>query len=473
MKPPVAPIAMDYLAGALTMVGFDVDLLDLCLADNWKETISEYFSEREKPALIGLTLRNTDDCYYLSQDFMVPTAKAVVDVIRSLTDAPMVMGGVGFSLMPEKILDYCGLDLGVCGDGERAIVGLMDSLISGAPFEELKGLVYRKGGKFYRNEPDFFDLEAFGASARSLVQNGRYFIEGAMGNIETKRGCNQGCIYCADPIAKGTKLRLREPASVAMEIGSLLSKGIDHLHICDSEFNIPHDHALAVCREIVNNGLGDKIAWYAYLSPVPFDDELARLMVEAGCRGIDFGVDSGCDRMLKNLGRAHRKEDLRRTAEVCHRCGITFMFDLLLGGPGENFESIEETISFMKELDPSCIGISAGVRIYPGTPLSLLVELDGARSENKNLRGCTNGNDDFFRPVFYLSRALDGDIMGELKRMVGSDMRFFLGSKEEAGENYNYNENMLLARAIKEGERGAFWDILRRIRHESAKGLKT
>lgn len=464
MKPPVAPIAIDYLADALKMAGFEPDLLDLCLAGDWKQSIAEHFSDRGEPALIGLSLRNTDDCYFLSQDFMIPRAKAIADEVRSKSDAPIVTGGVGFSLMPEKILDYCGLDLGIWGDGERAIVDLMASLTSGASLDEQKGLVHRKDGRFCRNGPDFFDLRELGASARSFVANERYFVEGAMGNIETKRGCNQGCIYCADPLAKGRRLRLRGPISVVNEIESLLTQGINCLHICDSEFNIPRRHAISICREIINKGLGGKIGWYAYLSPIPFDDELARLMVEAGCRGVDFGVDSGCDRMLRNLGRAHRKEDMRRTAESCHRHGITFMFDLLLGGPGETFESIEETISFIKALDPHCAGISAGVRVYAGTPLSSLIKLEGEMSDNKNLRGCTDGNDDFFKPVFYLSEALRGDIMDELKRMVGSDTRFFLGSKEEVGENYNYNENTFLARAIEEGERGAFWDILRRSR---------
>ena len=126
--------------------------------------------------------------------------------------------------------------------------------------------------------------------------------------------------------------------------------GIDHLHFCDSEFNIPEDHARDICLELMRRGLGDKIRWYAYASPVPFSQELAALCRKAGCAGIDFGVDSGSDGMLRRLGREFSVADLSRTAEVCHHEGIVFMYDLLLGGPGETRESMRETIETMKRL---------------------------------------------------------------------------------------------------------------------------
>ena len=127
-----------------------------------------------------------------------------------------------------------------------------------------------------------------------------------MVGIETKRGCPERCIYCADPMAKGKSKRLRPPKAVVEEIKSLLQQGVSWYHLCDSEFNIPLPHAKEVCQAVLDSGLADQIRWYSYCSPLPFDSELAGLMARSGCAGINFGVDSLCDEQLKRLGRRHR-----------------------------------------------------------------------------------------------------------------------------------------------------------------------
>jgi radical SAM superfamily enzyme YgiQ (UPF0313 family) len=200
---------------------------------------------------------------------------------------------------------------------------------------------------------------------------------------------------------------------------------------------------------------------------VPFSLELATLCHRAGCAGVDFGVDSGCDAMLRRLGRNFSVEDLSRTAEICHREGIIFMYDLLLGGPGETRESVKETIDTMKRLLPDRIGVAFGVRIFPQTKLAALVKRQGQLKENPNIHGKVVGNDNFFAPVFYLSSGLGPESPQYLSRLIGGDKRFFFVSPAEAERNYNYNDNTVLVSAIKAGCRGAFWDILRRIGSEA------
>ena len=170
---------------------------------------------------------------------------------------------------------------------------------------------------------------------RQAIDNLRYLREGGMVGFESKRGCNQGCTYCADPIAKGKRVRLRNPGLVAEELANLYRQGIDHFHTCDSEFNLPESHAIEVCKQIVQKGLGDKIRWYAYLSPKPFSKELAHWMQKAGCVGIDFGVDHANEAMLRTLGRSHKDEDILSLARRAKAHGFSLLFDLLLGGPGE------------------------------------------------------------------------------------------------------------------------------------------
>ncbi len=364
MKPPVAPLALDYLAHALKQKGYQVDLLDLCFSTDVPFEVKSYFAHNDVLA-VAVTLRNTDDTYLASQDFCIDRYKLVVDLLKAQTSVPIILGGSGFSVMPRDILSYYGLDLGIWGEGELSLPLLLDMIASKQDYRDVPGLVFRSGKGFHSNAPKYLDLSHIAAPERSTIDNYRYFIEGGMAGIESKRGCPQGCIYCADPVGKGKKLRLRSPRSVADEIQSLLEMGIDHLHFCDSEFNLPEDHARDICRELIRRGLGDKLRWYAYASPVPFSQELAALCRKAGCAGIDFGVDSGNDVMLRSLGREFSVADLSRTAEVCHHEGIIFMYDLLLGGPGETRESLRETIETMKRLAPDRVGTALGVRNLP------------------------------------------------------------------------------------------------------------
>jgi len=465
MQPPVGPIGLDYLTASLVAGGFEVDILDLCFAEDYRAALEGYFRDHTVGA-VGFSIRNTDDCYYTGQDFFLPRYREMIQAIRNETSAPVILGGVGFSIMPEAILHFCGADLGIMGDGEWVLPLLLHRLECGEGYDDLPGLVRQTRSGIVMNRPAFLDLDELPSPRRGAIDNTRYLCEGGMGGLETKRGCPRGCIYCADPVAKGRRCRVRPPGRVADEVEHLLELGVDWLHTCDSEFNIPLHHAEAVCQEIIRRGLGDRVRWYAYCAPRPFSQSLASLMRHAGCVGIDFGVDSGDDGMLRQLGRDFCAEDLREAARICHQQGITFMYDLLLGGPGETRETVRETIELMRELKPSRVGVAAGVRIYPRTPLAQMVRQEGVGRDNPHLQGNVLGNPDFLAPIFYLSAHLGPDPLSFLDHLVGSDERFFFGGAEAEEADYNYNENELLVEAIRQGYRGAFWDILRRLREE-------
>ena len=476
MKPVVAPLALEYLSPALIGAGFVVDILDFAFIDHWSEDqpkswdfgytvalrVAEYFAQNT-PLAIGITIRNTDDCYYASQDFILVRTKCLVETIKQHSDAPIVLGGVAFSGMPEAIMRYLNVDFGIVGEGEAALPQFLQCLRVQSDFASVPGLIYKTSDGYRHNPIEYLDISQLSLSTRNAIDNLRYFTEGGMAGFETKRGCNQRCIYCLDPISKGRTIRLRHPKDVADELECLLEGGITHFHTCDSEFNIPEHHAQAVCEELIRRQLGEKIQWYAYASPVPFSDNLALLMKRAGCVGIDFGADHANDVILKRLKRNFTADDLRRTAQICHRHDITFMYDLLLGGPGENQATLKETIDMMRQIRPSRVGVALGVRIYPGTEMAAIVRAEGVDVHNKNLRGRIEDNPDFLEPIFYLSADLGAEPESYVANLVDGDSTFFFASLQETGQNYNYNENSMLVQAIKAGYRGAFWDILRRL----------
>ena len=160
-------------------------------------------------------------------------------------------------LLPEALLEYTGADYGIWGDGEEAVVKLLNTVASDRTPkpDDIPGLVIPGAKHPQKAEADLARLKF----NRKLSNNSLYFRLGGQIGIETKRGCPGKCIYCADPLAKGARTRLRRPESVADEIEALVAAGATAFHICDSEFNRPYAHAEAVLREIIRRKLGKKI----------------------------------------------------------------------------------------------------------------------------------------------------------------------------------------------------------------------
>jgi hypothetical protein len=459
VKPPIAPLALDYLAEALQAAGLPWAVCDLCFSDTPAETLQQVLLA-DGPLLVAVSLRNTDDCYCATQHSFIPDLQQLVTAIRRHSDAPIVLGGSGYSVAPEGVLHRAAADFGIVGDGERPLVELAKTLLDGAEVSSIPGLVWRDGEEVRATPPAWLPAPAEPLARRAL-DNERYFREGGQLGIETKRGCPFGCIYCADPLGKGSAIRPRPPRAVASEMMALASRGLDCFHTCDSEFNNDPDHAEAVCRALIESRAADALSWYAYCSPVPFSAELADLMRRAGCVGVNFGTDSADPGMLRRLGRGYCPDDISLAADACRHHGIAVMLDLLIGAPGETRESVRSTIEFMKQTGADCFGVALGVRIYAGTPLAR--EL-GAPSAASGVRGQVDNNDDLAMPLFYVEPGLGDDPVGLLKALIAGDQRFFFGWPDETQADYNYDDNPELVQAIRDGHRGAYWDILRKVR---------
>jgi tryptophan 2-C-methyltransferase len=187
--------------------------------------------------------------------------------------------------------------------------------------------------------------------------------------------------------------------------------------------------------------------WYAYCSPAPFSRELARAMRQAGCAGINFGADSGDPNMLRKLGRNFTPADILDAARWSKEAGMAVMLDLLLGSPGETRESLVRTVELMKQADADRVGVSVGVRVYPGTELA-----------RQLLTGC----EEPLEPVFFLEPQVAPFVFELLDTLIGDDRRFLFFDPSRPDRNYNYTANQRLIQAIGRGFRGAYWDILRR-----------
>lgn len=394
---PVQPIGAAYVAAALIERGHQIKLLDLNFVDDFRKEIPHTLNEF-KPELIGISMRNIDNCFYPNMDFYLPKIKEIVNCCKENSRARVIVGGSGFSVMPKDILDYLDLDLGIVGDGEEAICDLVSRIEKGNDFQGTGGIVYKKDGRYFEKKAIYAAYKPEGlVPARYLLDLKTYFAEGSVPAIQSKRGCRFNCIYCTYPLIEGKEVRLRNPKKVVDEIEKLKTElGIDYIFFIDNVFNYPVDHAVSICREILDRKI--KIGWTGFFNPAFMTEELSGLLKESGCSGVEFGTEAACDKMLKNLGKNFNVETLIRSHRLCEKAGLKTCHYLLLGGPGETLETMEESLRLMKELAPTAVIVATGIRIYPGTPLEKIAIREGYDLKNLLI------------PQFYFSKDLRGNI---------------------------------------------------------------
>ena len=169
---------------------------------------------------------------------------------------------------------------------------------------------------------------------------------------------------------EGRRYRLRPPEAVADEIEAVVVRTkLQHFFIVDSVFNDPREHAMAVCQAISRRRL--PVQWNAFCNPVGFDAELARAMAQAGCTGVEFGLDAATPKMLEAMGKPFGQEEIRIALEAVARRGLPFLLSMLFGGPGETWADIEEAQTFLNGCAlANSVFASYGIRIYEGTELA-------------------------------------------------------------------------------------------------------
>jgi lipid biosynthesis B12-binding/radical SAM protein len=199
---PVYPLGLAHLTGALEAAGHRVIQFDLLAQGGLPglERVLASFS----PDLIGVSIRNLDTVDSTSPDSFLTGTSAAMSGIRKLSDAPVVLGGPAFSILPAELLDLLQADYGIAGEGEELLLWLAHSIEEGTP--PAKGL--------FRASPS----DAWPAPSYSRETAEFYLSWGGMLNIQTKRGCPYRCGYCSYPAIEGRQLRFRDPESVAEEV---------------------------------------------------------------------------------------------------------------------------------------------------------------------------------------------------------------------------------------------------------------
>ena len=261
-------------------------------------------------------------------------------------------------------------------------------------------------------------------------------------NLQTKRGCSLNCIYCTYPHIEGAAQRLISPEEVADTARQLQAAGAKYFFITDSTFNTDYAHTLNVAQAFRKAGVS--IPWGAFFTPTRIPDGYFRNLRNAGLTHVEFGTESLSNPVLA----AYRKPFQRRHVFAAHQsaidAGLHVAHYFLLGGPGENTDTLEETLSGTRTLKKSAFFFFCGMRIYPHTELYDIAIAEGQITRAQNL----------LEPVYYHSRAIgSAEIIRKVKAQAEGHPNWIIGSggEEIAG---------IVSRMHNRGYTGPLWELL-------------
>jgi radical SAM superfamily enzyme YgiQ (UPF0313 family) len=406
---PAAPIGLSMVACATEQAGHEVSFLDLAFAKKPPRDVRERAAAFQ-PDVIGISIRNLDNCNFDAPRFYLDEVRDdVVKVAREVAvKAKVVIGGAAVNLAPWDILQHVGADYALAGEGEKALPDFLDGLARGVELQAIPGVVDRLGKKPEPNyAPQFSGDRVFNGeppAGRSQVDDfevrGKselyrwvdwptYVGHGAPYPIQTKRGCALRCTYCAYNNIEGRTYRTREPKLIADEIEQVVKEyGVRSIDFVDSTFNIPEKHAVALCDELSQRKLPEDVELSTMgINPAAMSTELLQSMRRAGFRHVMCTPESASNVTLKSLKKGFNRDQVEFAAAQLKKANINTLWFFMFGAPGETVETIKESLDFCERhvRDEDVALFTAGIRVYPGTPLEKECKEAGWFADDDNL----------------------------------------------------------------------------------------
>jgi hypothetical protein len=407
---PVTPLGAQLVVAAARAAGHEVDFLDLGLALAPQRALRRAL-EAGRYQAVAFGIRNLDNCWAFAPHSYFDQVRGFADVVRRHFQGPFILGGTGFSVSPDGWMQRLQPDCGVIGEGERTFPEVLARLEAGRSLEGIAGVLTGPRNGDSAGELRAKPLEGFShwtLPTHDLCGYARYVRRGGFVGVQTKRGCPHRCIYCVYPQLEGRRYRLRPPEAVVEEIETVVARPkVGHFFFVDSVFNDPRAHALAICELLSRRKL--PVKWMAFCNPQGFDAELAHAMAQAGCIGVEFGLDAATPKMLAALGKPFGQAEIRVALQAVYDAGMPVALYLLFGGPGETWADVEETQAFLNGCaSPNCVFATCGIRIYEGTAIAEIAVREG---------GLTPGQD-LFEPAYYLSHGVNESTVVNLDRIA-------------------------------------------------------
>jgi len=388
------PLGACCVASAAVDAGHDTRFLDLCFARR-PVPIVERTCAQFQPDVVGLSIRNLDNCDFCAPRSYLCDYAEIIKAIRRSCSATIVIGGPAVSQAPQALLKRLGCQIAVAGEGERAFPALLGVLGRGGDPASVVGVFTVASQAPALNPPKdlddlpdprlgkWLDMRAYRAWDSPLP-------------LQTKRGCEFDCAHCCYPALEGRAWRLRSPEWVAQQVAEASNLGLRWVEFVDSVFGWPEEHSVASCEAIAR--VQRKIALATLdLNPVGCTDALIEAMNAAGFTAVGVSADSGADKMLSALNKPFRRQDIASAVERLRKLKARKLWLFMIGGPGENEETVRETADFIESLPlTDLVLVTYGVRVLPNTRLRETAIAEGIISED----------DPLIEPTFYFSNQI-------------------------------------------------------------------
>ena len=432
---PVYPLGLDYLAGAL-QPGDQLKIVDMNELSSPHElgaAVQEF-----SPDFVGMAIRNVDNTDTLHSLGFLDEYRSLVRQIRKNSRAKLILGGSGFTIFPREYMQALGADYGIIGEGEKLRL-LLQALENKADLQSVPGIITPETDHIvcepWENAIERrFDPESSAAKF--------YLAKGGMLNLQTKRGCPYSCSYCTYPHIEGHRMRFFEPQEIARQARALQDAGAKYIFITDSALNASYEHSRQVAESFIQAGIS--VPWGGFFAPTAPPPNYFPKLADAGLTHVEFGTESLSDVMLANLQKPFVASDVFTAHEQAFQAGLHIAHYFLLGGPGENRETLQETLSNAERLMKAVFFFFCGIRIYPHTALYKTALHEGQIKPDQNL----------LQPVFYRSPHItDREILQTVEDQAAGRFHWLIG----AGEN---KATRVLPKLYARGFSGPMWEHL-------------
>ena len=375
---------LQYVAASLRDAGHTVRFLEGFFYSNQRlrELVADFRADAVGVYVISLLWDN---------------ARPFLESVRE--DSPAIftfIGGHGATAMPDRLLRECAaLDAVITGEGEMTSVEMIDAVESGSDLSRVSGLLFRRRGTgeilSTPPRPLLENIEELPFPAVDLCEMERYYP--SFEQVSTvpavqmlaSRGCTGTCLYCYKMYGK--KIRLRDPVRVVDEMEYYVRRyGAREIKFWDEHFTYSHEHVRRICAEILRRGL--EVRWWVSCRADAVDKRILRIMKEAGCWCINFGVESGVQKHLDTLRKRETVDRIRVAVRLAHSVGLKTHTTYIFGIPGETFDDGMQTIRFARELGSFTVEFFP-LTPFPGAPVYKGIEkgLFGTMSEDLSDQG--------------------------------------------------------------------------------------
>lgn len=367
MAPILAPLGICYIAAVLEKNGHNVRIIDSVAEKIEKEEIIKRI-EKYQPDIVGIT----------STAVSFSRAVKLAGIIKSIhKNILIVIGGPHVSSLPRESLLNCDFfDIGVFGEGEYTFLEIVENYKNGGlnnNLEKIKGISYRKNGRVLVNKPRplIENLDELPYPSRHLLAdiylyNTNLSIGGRKPFVHMipSRGCPFQCIFC-DQNVYGKRWRSFSPEYIIREIEFVVKKySAKTIQFQDDLFTFYPERVIRFCNLLKEKEFD--ITWNISSRVDTLNEKLLRIMNDAGCRIIYFGIESGDEDILKIIKKGHSIEQVKSAIYAAKKIGLIVHGSFIIGNPAETEQTIEKTIKFALRLPLDDITFSI-MTPYPNT----------------------------------------------------------------------------------------------------------